>query len=133
MVSEVMVDLTPKPANPCTLDTLPPDSIYRAICDHTHLLLLLNQLQRLIVEGILDHTIKFKRKMFLDSGEQLLIYIKGEGRVGKSRVVKVIKIGFILLSRRKELVISAPTSFVVNDIGRSIVYTALGIKLPSQT
>lgn len=128
-----MVDLTPKLANPCTLDTLPPDSIYRAVCDHIYLLLLLNQLQCLIVEGILDHTIKFKRKMFLDSGEQLLIYIKGERRVGKSRVVKVIKIGFILLSRRKELVISAPTSFVVNDIDKSIVYTALGMKLPSQT
>lgn len=128
-----MVDLTPKLANPCTLDTLPPDSIYRVVYDHIYLLLLSNQLQRLIVKGILDHTIKFKRKMFLDSGEQLLIYIKGEGRVGKSRIVKVIEIDFILLSRRKELVISAPTSFVVNDIDRSIVYTALGMKLPSQT
>ncbi len=42
LVSEVMADLTPEPANPCILDTLPPNSDFRAVCDHIHLLLPLN-------------------------------------------------------------------------------------------
>ncbi len=127
LIPEVMVDLTPEPVNPRTLDILPSDSDFRAVCNHIHLLLPLNQLQHLIVKGILDHTIKFKGKMFFNSGEQLLIYIRGEEGVGKSRVVKTIEMGFILLSRRKELVISAPTGSTANDIGRSTMHTALGV------
>ncbi len=65
--------------------------------------------------------------MFLDSGEQLLINIRGEGGVGKSRVMKAIEMGLILLSRKKELRISASTGSAVNGIGGSTVYTALGI------
>ncbi len=106
---------------------MPPDSDFRAVCDHIHLLLPLNQLQCLIIEGILDHAIKFKGKIFLNSGEQLLIYIKDKRGVGKSRVVKVIEMGFILLSRRKELVISMLTGSVANSIGKNTVHTILGI------
>lgn len=69
LVLKVMTDLTPKPANPCILDTLLPNSNFRAICDHIYLLFLLNQLQYLIIKRILDHTIKFKGKMFLNSGK----------------------------------------------------------------
>ncbi len=127
LVLEVMANLTPKPANSHILDTLPPDSDSRAVCDHIHLLLPLNQLQRLIIKRILDYAIKFKRKMFFDSREQLLKYIRGEGRVGKGRVVKAIEMGFILLSRRKELVISASTGSTANSIGRSTVHSTLDI------
>lgn len=35
--------------------------------------------------------------------------------------------GFALLGRRNELVISAPTSSAVNRIGGSIVHTAIGV------
>lgn len=83
----------------------------------------------MIIEEILDHAIKFKGKMFLNSEKQLPIYIRSEGGVGKQRVVKAIEMGFILLStRRKKLMISAPTSFAANGIGRSTMYIALGIK-----
>ncbi len=41
--------------------------------------------------------------------------------------MKVIEMGFILLSRRKELVISAPTGSAANGIGGSTVHTTLGI------
>ncbi len=44
LVPEVMADLTSKPTNPRTLDTLPLNSDSRAVCDHIYLLLLLNQL-----------------------------------------------------------------------------------------
>ncbi len=83
----------------------------------------------MIVEGILDHAMKFKGKMFLNSEKQLLIYIRGEGGVRKRRVVTAIEMGFILLStRRKELMISVPTSFAANGIGRSTMHIVLGIK-----
>ncbi len=121
LVSEVMAYLTPKPANSRTLDILPPNNDFRAVCDHIYLLLLLNQLQYLIVKGILDHTIKFKGKMFLDSKEQLLIYIRGKRKIGKSRVVTAIEMSFILLGIRKELVIFAPTGSAANSIGGSTV------------
>lgn len=57
----------------------------------------------------------------------MLIYIKDEWGVGKSRVIKAIEMGFTLLSRRKELVISTPTSFAANRIGGSTVHTTLGV------
>ncbi len=65
--------------------------------------------------------------MFLDSGEQLLIYIRGKGGVGKSRVVKAIEMSFILLSRRKELEISERTGSAANGIGGSTVHTVLDV------
>lgn len=84
-------------------------------------------MQRLTVEGVLDHAIKNKEKMFLDLDQQLLVYIRGEGGVRKSRVVNTIQMGFSLLGRKKELVISAPTGSTANRIGGSTVDTALGI------
>lgn len=45
----------------------------------------------------------------------------------KSRVVKAIEIGFTLLSRRKKLVILAPTRFAANSIGRNTVYITLRV------
>lgn len=87
----------------------------------------LNQFQYLIIKEILNYAIKFKRKIFLDFGEHLLIYIRVEGGVGKSKVMKAIKIGFILLSRRKELVISAPTSSTANSIDGSTGHIVLGV------
>lgn len=65
--------------------------------------------------------------MFFDSGEQLLIYTRGKGEVGKSRVIKAIEMGFILLSRKKELVIFVSTSSVANGIGESIVHIVLDV------
>lgn len=127
LIPEVIADLIPKSANPCTLNILPLNSDSKTVYDYIHLLLSLNQLQCLIVEGIMDHAIKFKGKMYLDSGEQLLIYIRDEGGVGKSKVVKAIEMGFILLNRRKELLISTPTNFAANGISRSIVHRVLEV------
>lgn len=65
--------------------------------------------------------------MYLDSEQQLLIYIRDEDRVGKSRAVKALEMGFALLGRRKELVIFAPTGSVADGIGGSTVHAALGV------
>ncbi len=65
--------------------------------------------------------------MFLDSGEQLLIYIRGKRRVRKSKVVKAIVINFILFCKRKKLVISMPTGSVANGIDRNTMHIVLNI------
>lgn len=65
--------------------------------------------------------------MFLHRDQQQLIYIKSEGGVRKSRVVKTIKMRFTLLNRKKELVISTPTSSATNGIARNIVHITLGV------
>lgn len=65
--------------------------------------------------------------MYLDSGQQFLIYVKDEGGVRKKRVVKAIEMGFALLSRRNELVISALTGSTANSISRSTIPTALEV------
>lgn len=66
------------------LKPLPRNNSCGIVCDHIYALLPLNNLQRLAVEKILDHVIKNKEKMQLDSEEQLLLYIRDKGRVGKS-------------------------------------------------
>lgn len=65
--------------------------------------------------------------MFWDSDQQLLVYIKSEEDVRKSRVINTIQMGIILLGRRIELVISMPINITANSIHQSIIHTALGI------
>lgn len=65
--------------------------------------------------------------MYLHIDQQILIYIKDEGIIGKNRVVKAIKIGFTLLENWKKLMIFALTDFIANEIGGSIVYTILKV------
>lgn len=57
----------------------------------------------------------------------MLIYIRGEEGVGKSKVVNIIEMDFSLLSRRKEFVISLPTGSIANDIDGGTLHTTLGI------
>lgn len=83
----------------------------------------------MIVKEILDYTIRNKEKMYLKLNQQLLIYIRGKSEVEKSRVVKAIKIGFVLLGKRNELVIFMPTSFAINEISKSIVYTTIKVNI----
>lgn len=65
--------------------------------------------------------------MYFDSGQKLLIYVRSESDVGKSRVIKAIEMGFALLSRRRELGISTLTNPLANVIGGSKVYTIVSI------
>lgn len=65
--------------------------------------------------------------MFFDIDKQQLIYVKGERKVGKSRVVKAIEIEFTLLGRKKRLVISTLIDFVINSDCKSIVYIVLRV------
>ena len=90
---------------------------------------ILNYLQRLIVKGILDHIITKKSQVHVIIEDQLLLYIKSEGGVGKSRVVQALELGFIFLGRQVKLVISTPTGYAVDGIGGSTIHTALEIHI----
>lgn len=57
----------------------------------------------------------------------MLIYINGERRVEKSRIIKAIEIKFALFGEKNKLVIFAPTRSARNGISRSNVYTTLRV------
>lgn len=109
------------------LDILPFDSDFKIVCNYIHVLVPLNQLQCLIFKKILDHVIRNKKKMYLESNYQLLIYIRGKSGARKSRAVKVIEMVIVLLKKKKDLGISTPTIFVVNGIGGSMVHIAIRV------
>ena len=103
------------------------------LVDSINRVLPLNFLQRLIVEGVMHHVIGAKNKPpCVDLSDQMLLYVRGAGRVGKSQVIKAIEIGFFLLQQRDELLITAPTGAAASGIGRSTVHAAMEIKIPGR-
>lgn len=99
----------------------------KSIADHIHVVLLLNTLQRLVVEGVLDHVIQNKSRLCVIREDQLLLYVQGKRGVGKSRVIYELEMGFTLMDRRHELMIFASTGCAAKDIGGSTMYKALSI------
>ncbi len=97
------------------------------LCDAMHTILPMNKTQRLIVEWVLHRVITTTVSNGVQKESQLLLYIRGEGGVCKSRVVKGIEQGFSLLSRRADLVLAAPTGAATSNIEGNIVHTCLGI------
>lgn len=51
------------------LDILPSNSDSKIVYDHIHLLLSLNQLQRLIIKRVLDYAIRNKEKIYFESNQ----------------------------------------------------------------
>lgn len=56
-----------------------------------------------------------------------MLYISGKGRIGKSKVVHTIKLGCALSSQNLDLIITAPTDAVADNIGGSTIHTSLAI------
>lgn len=77
----------------------------------------LNHLQRVVIEEALNHAIVNKGNQCGHRSDQLLLYVRGEGGVGKSRVVKAIYLGFSFLKRRTELLIATRTGAAAANIG----------------
>lgn len=92
-----------------------------------HTVLPFNTLQRLVLEGIFDHVIQNKGRLYVTREDQLLLYVRGEGRVGKDRIIHVLEMSFTLLNRGNELMISASTRFAAEGIKESTVHLALSI------
>ncbi len=99
------------------------------LCDIIQDRLLLNHLQRVVVEKVLNHTICNKGNQCHLRNDQLLLYVREERGVGKSRIVKAIHLGFSFLKRRKELLIAAPAGAAAANIGGATIHGVLSIDI----
>jgi len=61
--------------------------------------------------------------------EQILLYVGGEGKVGKSQVIKAIIASMDLILCKDKVILIAPIGATANNIGGNTYYTALGISL----
>lgn len=101
----------------------------KAIIDYIHAVWLLNTLQHLVVERIFDYVIQNKGKLCVTREDQLLLYMRGEGRVGKSYVIYALEMTFTLLNRKNKLMISSLTGCLAEGIGGNTIHTALSISI----
>jgi hypothetical protein len=60
---------------------------------------------------------------------QSLLYIGGEGGVGKSQIIKVIMVGMDLIWRKDEVILMAPTGAAADNIGGNTYHMSLGISI----
>ncbi len=67
------------------------------LCDLIQNWFPLNHLQRVVIEEVLNHPICNKGNKCLLKSDQLLLYVRGEGGVRKSRIIKAIHLGFSFL------------------------------------
>ncbi len=104
---------------------LHPDSA--KFCDAIDRVLSMNKMQRLIVEKVFYNLRNIPNFNCDRIEDQLLLYICGEGGVGKSRVVYVIELGCTFLSRDSNMVITAPTGAAADNIGGSTIHTSFAI------
>lgn len=81
----------------------------KAITNYIHAVLPLNTLQRLVVKEIFVYGIRNKGTFCVTREDLLLLYVRGKRGVGKSHVIYALEMDFILLNRRKKLMILAPT------------------------
>ncbi len=87
----------------------------------------MNKMQRLIVEQVFYNLRNIPNFNYDQIEDQLLLYIRGKGGVGKSRVGHAIELGCTLLSQDSDLVITTPTDAAVDNIGGSTIHTSLAI------
>ncbi len=87
----------------------------------------LNHLQRVVVEEVLNYAILNKVNQCHLRSDQLLLYVRREGGVGKNRIIKAIHLGFSFLKKRKKLLIIALIRAVIAKIGGATIYKALNI------
>ncbi len=97
------------------------------LCDIIQGRFSLNYFQRVVVEEVLNHTILNEGNQCHYKSDQLLLHVRRDGRVGKSRIVKAIYLGFSFLKRRKKLLIAAPTRAATANIDGATIHEALNI------
>lgn len=79
--------------------------------------LLLNYLQRVVVEKVLNLVIIYKRHQCQDRSDQFLLYVREEGRVGKNEFVQAIFIGFSFFKKQTEFLITLTGASVARTRG----------------
>ena len=90
----------------------------------------LNRKQKLIVERVLSGALAWKDHAYdASKREQMLLYVGGEGGVGKSQVIKAVITGMDLIKRKNEVILLAPTGAAADNIGGNTIRSALGISI----
>jgi hypothetical protein len=90
----------------------------------------LNEKQQLVVEKVLSGALAWKEHAYdATKRDQMLLYIRGEGGVGKSQIIKGIVHGMDLILRKDEVILMAPTGAAADNIGGNTYHTALGISI----
>jgi hypothetical protein len=70
----------------------------------------LNEKQRLVVERVLSDALAWQGHAYdASKPENKLLYVGGEGGVGKSQIIKSIVAGMDLICRKDEVILMAPT------------------------
>ena len=59
----------------------------------------------------------------------MLLYVGGEGGVGKSQVIKAVITGMDLIKCKNEVILLVPTGAAADNIGGNTIHTALGISI----
>jgi hypothetical protein len=90
----------------------------------------LNEKQRVVVEKVLTEILNCTNHPYDQSQRrQTLLYVGGEGGVGKSQIIKATAAAMDLIHRKNEIVLMAPTGAAADVIGGSTYHTSLGISL----
>lgn len=87
----------------------------------------INEIQRLIVENVFYNLRNIPNFNCDRIEDQLLLYIRGKGGIGKSRVVYAIELECIFLSRDSDLLITTPIGAATDNISGSTILTSLAI------
>jgi hypothetical protein len=90
----------------------------------------LNQKQQLVVEKVLSSALAWESHPYdASKRDQILLYVGGEGGVGKSQIIKGIIAGMDLIFRKDEVILMAPTGSAADNISGNTYHTALGISI----
>jgi hypothetical protein len=90
----------------------------------------LNEKQRLVVERVLSGALAWASHVYdASKRDQKLLYVGGEGGVGKSQIIKAIVAGMDLIRRKEEVILMAPTGAAADNISGNTYHTALGISI----
>jgi len=90
----------------------------------------LNRKQQLVVEKVLSAALAWGcHPHDASKRDQMLLYVGGEGGVGKSQIIKGIVAGMDLIFRKDEVILTAPTGSAADNIGGNTYHTALGISI----
>jgi hypothetical protein len=92
--------------------------------------ILLNTKQRLVIVKVLGEALDWADHPYDPSKRhQMLLYVGGEGDVGKSQIIKGIMAGMDLIRRKEEVILMAPTGAAADNIGGNTFHTSLGISI----
>jgi hypothetical protein len=89
-----------------------------------------NTKQRPVVEKVLGEALYWADHPYdASKRQQTLLYVGGEGGVGKSQIIKAIMAGMDLIRRKEEVILMAPTGAAADNIGGNTFHTSLGISI----